>query len=172
MLNLNLDDLDTYMAEYGDHQISCQEIKIYVQGGLGVPEELQDFFPRRYIYDPWKRVRYSEWNFNENGLLRARVEGSESEWVIYGDKYIGREIPAYEYVGGCWFVFKEVEYWKYGVEKEDGESILLSSSDSEVDFMELKDGEKSYTLHGALSVPPGPGWISWVITAQQFYVEI
>jgi len=172
VLDLVLDGLDTYMAEYGDHQILPQEIKIYVEGGLGVPEELRDMFPRRYICDPWKRTKYSEWKFDENGLFQARVEGSESEWVVYDDKWTGRELPRYEYVGGCWFVFKGVKYWKYCVEKENSESVLMSSSDSETPITVTKGAEESYTLHGALTVSPDSGWISWVISAQKFHVEI
>lgn len=172
ILDLILDDLDTYMAEFGEIQISCTKIKIYVGGGLGVPEEIRPFFRHKYIYDPWKRVKYSDWLINEEGLFQARVENSGNEWVVYDDKTTGRELPKYEYVGGCWFVFEGVEYWKYSVEKEGSDSILMSSSDPARDGGGQTGAEDPYTLHGAITESPGPGWVSWVIFAKKFYVEI
>ena len=170
MLGIKFDELDIYMAEYGSSHISDRAVRVRIEGGLGVPEKFEHLFPRRYLYDPWEKVKYSAWRWDKRGLLQALIEGSQDEWTVYDDRTIGREILKYQYVGGCWFVFDEVDHWTWGVQKE-GDDYVSASSLSDGDVVETEGGRK-YNMEGALMIPPGPGWISWAICAHRFYVEI
>ncbi|NIX91608.1 hypothetical protein HCG45_02425 [Pseudomonas fulva] len=102
------------------------------------------------------------------------MENSE-EWVEYKDKTISAEVLKYEYVGDCWLVFKGV--W-FSVRKID-RYVVGSKEPEGVGLVEKFDlpkfsgsNIKEYFLEGVLDAPPGPGWVTWEIHAESFYLEI
>ncbi len=173
IINISFDLLDAYLAVYGGFLSSEKQLKIYVEGGLGVGPECRDLFPRRYFYDPWTRNKFSECKI-DNDLVEARVEGT-GELVKYFDKTISKEILKYEYVGGCWFVFEEVFSAKKNTFGnafiEDGVMYLKGSNFQNLEVEDSPDSSE-YVLEGSLSDSLGGGHVSWQIHAKSFYLEI
>ncbi|HEK1688647.1 TPA: hypothetical protein SMR42_005053, partial [Pseudomonas putida] len=109
-----------------------------------------------------------------DGLIIGRVEKSE-EWVEYKDKTISAEVLKYEYVGDCWLVFDGVSF---SVRKID-RYIAGGKEPEGVELVEKFDypkvsgsNKKKYLLEGVLDALPGPGWMTWEIHAESFYLEI
>lgn len=125
----------------------------------------------RYIYDAAKQVEYSEWEVVD-GFLKARKK--DGEWV----QYTSRSESLYamnKFVGGCWFVFLGVSFSKSVLSKykEDRKSSTGLKVVQEISFPSFSNVfSKKYLLEGVLDAPPGPGWISWDIHADSFYIEL
>jgi hypothetical protein len=173
-LDADFDSLDTYMSVYGKHTFSRGTLKVRLVSGLGVPSTLRGAFSRRYFYDSWTGNKYSEAKLVD-GLLIARLEGSE-EWIKYEDKTISEEVLKYEYVGSCWFVFEGISSSIRKVTPSDDEAGKEAGGGDFVDALDFprstRPNTKKYLLEGVLDVPPGPGWMSWDIHAESFYIEI
>jgi hypothetical protein len=107
-----------------------------------------------------------------DGLLKARKKGGE--WV----QYTSRSESLYamnEFVGGCWFVFLGVSFSKSILSKytEDRKSSTELKVVQEISFpFSSSVSSKNYLLEGVLDAHPGPGWISWEIHADSFYIEL
>ncbi|MBG0847885.1 hypothetical protein H3222_22055 [Pseudomonas chengduensis] len=172
-LDADFDSLDTYMSVYGVHVFSKNMLKVYLKDGLGVSLGLRDIFSRRYFYDPWSGNKYSEVR-KVDGLLIGRLENSE-EWVEYKDKTISAEVPKYEYVGDCWFVFEGVSFSKRITAEYTADRKGSTGNEIVEEFGSrayIDQSSREYLLEGVLNVPPGPGWMSWEIHAKLFHIEI
>jgi len=172
-LDADFDSLDIYMSVYGVHVFSKNMLKVYLKDGLGVSSGLRDAFSRRYFYDPWNGNKYSEAK-KVDGLLIGRMENSE-EWVEYKDKTISAEVLKYEYVGDCWLVFegvcfsvRKIDRYIAGGKEPEGVELVETFDLSKVSGSNIKE----YSLEGVLDAPPGPGWMTWEIHAESFYLEI
>lgn len=177
ILNIDFDSLDTFNAEYGASSLADGKFKIYLEAGLVIRDEIPDVFPWRYIYDPWKGVKYDRCELVD-GVLRAHVDnrgGGEDEWVDYHDEYIIKRLPEYIYYGKCWFVFCGVKFASMAVSEYGETRESFTGVETEEVFgekLEGADGLTEYVLEGVLHVPPGPGWMHCVVQAESFHIEI
>ena len=105
-------------------------------------------------------------------VLKART--SSDEWTQYESKSDSL-YAMHEYVGGCWFVFEEVVFFRriidvYAPDRQSssGKKYVQEFGDcSHIDQL-----SKEFVIEGVLDAFPGPGWMSWVICAKSFYIEI
>lgn len=193
MLSVDFDDLDTFNCTYGISEQKSGALRVFVEGGLAFPhgillrensgvrfvkcdkdksESVEVIFPRHYIFDPSRRVRYFEWELTDDCLLRARTKSGE--WIQYKSK-ADSQYAMHEFVGGCWFVFEGFSFSKMITTKytEDRKSSTGNEVVQELGSRSFVDAlSKEYFLEGVLETPPGPGWMSWNIYAKSFHIEI
>ncbi|NWB32044.1 hypothetical protein HX886_34525 [Pseudomonas gingeri] len=189
---MDFDVLVTFDCTYGEWNVEGDSLRIFVEKGLVLPycklvnesngvsfvrceksesSRVEDMFPVHYIYDAARQVEYEEWE-SVGGLLRARSKGGE--WVQYESK--SESLYAmHEFVGGCWFVFLGVSFsentvFEYAKDRKSPSGLKVVQELSSVSF--LKESSKKYLLEGVLNAPPGPGWMSWGICANSFYMEL
>ncbi|WP_434672569.1 hypothetical protein [Pseudomonas sp. R1-15] len=192
IINIDFDVLNTFDCTYGEFEEEAGKVKVFVKGGLALPygkltsvgnkiyfgkcakensENVERLFPRYYIYDPSRNAEYVEWGLCDGGL-KART--GTGEWTYYEGESSGL-YAMHEYVGGCWFVFDEVVFYRRTVDTytpdrqgSSGERSVQLSGESYFANQLTKD----FILEGVLDVFPGPGWMSWMVRAKTFYIEI
>lgn len=177
ILRTDFDFLDIYCVEYG----SCVQIgdilKVHIVDGLSVSDDLKSLFSRRYLHDQWKDIKYDKWEMTD-GKLRVCADNGQhgsDDWVEYGTSEMANEIMRYEFVGNCWFVFEGVSHFKRMVAEYKSNQKEFTGREIAEEFSSVKSNNstsKEYILEGALTVPPGPGWMNWRIHAQFFYIEL
>jgi hypothetical protein len=189
---VGFDDLDTFNCTYGFSEEKLGVLRVFVEGGLALPygfllkeasgahfvkcdkdkcSGIEDIFPRHYIYDPSRQTEYVEWGLSD-GLLRARTDSGE--WVQYGSK-ADSQYAMHEFVGGCWFVFEGVSFSKRITAEYAADRKRSTGNETVEEFGSrayIKQSSKEYLLEGVLNVSPGPGWMSWEIHSELFYIEV
>lgn len=191
-LSIDFDALVTFDCTYGAWSIQGDLLRIFVEKGLvvkhckliseldgfslvkcGGPESdhVEKIFPVHYIYDAARQVEYTEWELVD-GLLRGRSK--EGGWVQYTNKSES-SYAMHEFVGGCWFVFTGISFSKktvveYAPDRKSSTGLKVVQELVLPVFTDVSS--KDYFLEGVLNAPPGPGWMSWKIHANAFYIEI
>ncbi|WP_459207294.1 hypothetical protein ACSMEV_03650 [Pseudomonas sp. MLB6B] len=189
---MDFESLVTFDCTYGEWAVLEDSLWIFVEKGLALPyfklvketdgisfvrcgksesTRVEDMFPVHYIYDAARQIEYDEWEPVE-GLLRARSAGGE--WV----QYISKSESSYamhEFVGGCWFVFVGVSLSKstvveYTEDRKSSTGLKVMQELVSPCFQSISS--KKYLLEGVLIAPPGPGWMSWEIHANSFYIQL
>ncbi|MET3454255.1 hypothetical protein [Pseudomonas kilonensis] len=192
IVKVDFDVLNTFDCTYGEFEEKSNKLRIFVKGGLALPHgrisnvgqefyfsvcakekssNVERLFPKYYIYDPARKVEYVEWEMCE-GLLKARTD--TGEWTQYESKSDSL-YAMHEYVGGCWFVFDEVVFFRRSVDRympgrensSEEKIVQLFGDSSRADQL-----SREFCLEGVLDVFPGSGWMSWMIRAKSFYIEI
>jgi hypothetical protein len=192
IIKVDFDVLNTFDCTYGGFEEDAGMVKIFVKGGLALPygkltnaggeicfgkcvkdesENVERLFPRHYIYDPSRNLEYVEWGMDEGGL-KART--GTGEWTCYEGES-NSLYAMHEYVGGCWFVFDEVVFYRrtvdvYAPDRQGSSGERRVQLFGDVYF--ANQLTKDFILEGVLDVLPGPGWMSWMIRAKTFYIEI
>ncbi|WP_259698133.1 hypothetical protein [Pseudomonas frederiksbergensis] len=191
-VSIDFDVLVTFDCTYGQSSYENGILRVFVEKGLVIPyckvksgrdgvslvkcgkgesHQIEDMFPVHYIYDAARQTEYVEWELVD-GFLRARSVGGE--WVEYKSKSESSYAMS-EFVGGCWFVFEGVafSYRMVGMYAPDRQS---SSGKKEVQEFGSRScigpSSREYLLEGVLNIAPGPGWMSWEIYSENFYIDI
>lgn len=191
-VSMDFEALVTFDCTYGGWTVVGDSLRVFVEKGLVLPycklvnefngvslvrceksesARVEDMFPVHYIYDAVRQVEYDEWE-SVGGLLRARSQGGE--WV----QYISKSESSYamhEFVGGCWFVFVGVSFSKstvveYAEDRKSSTGLKVMQELASPCFLSVSS--EKYFLEGVLNAPPGPGWMSWEIHANSFYMEL
>ncbi|EZP32488.1 hypothetical protein [Pseudomonas sp. RIT288] len=190
-VSVDFEALVTFDCTYGRWTVVGDSLRVFVEKGLVLPHcklvndingvslvrcekgesaRVEHLFPVHYIYDAARQAEYDEWE-SVDGLLRARSQGGE--WV----QYISKSESSYamhEFVGGCWFVFVGVSSSKstvveYSEDRKSSSGLKVMQELASPYFLSVSS--EKYFLEGVLNAPPGPGWMSWEIHANSFYME-
>ncbi|EJM04303.1 hypothetical protein PMI18_01388 [Pseudomonas sp. GM102] len=192
IVKVEFEVLNTFDCTYGEFEEGVDRVRVFVKGGLVLPhgglskignefcffgcaedksENVERLFPKHYIYDPLRKVEYVEWVVCD-GILRART--SSDEWTQYENKSDSL-YAMHEYVGGCWFVFEEVVFFRRMIDVYTPDRQSSSGKKYVQEFGDCSRVEqftKKFVLEGVLDAFPGPGWMSWEICSKTFYIEI
>ncbi|WP_434771300.1 hypothetical protein [Pseudomonas entomophila] len=192
IVSMDFELLVTFDCTYGKWTVLGDSLWVFVEKGLALPycklvreadgisfirceknesTPVEDMFPVHYIYDATRQIEYNEWESVE-GLLRARSQ--DGEWV----QYISKSESSYamhEFVGGCWFVFVGVSLSKstvveYTEDRKSSTGLKVMQELVSPCFQNMSS--RKYLLEGVLTAPPGPGWMSWEIHADSFYIQL
>jgi hypothetical protein len=191
-VSIDFEALVTFDCTYGEWNVVGDALRVFVEKGLVLPHckpvnelngislvkceksessRVEDMFPVHYIYDAARQVEYNEWE-SVGGLLRARSQGGE--WVQYVSKSES-SYAMHEFVGGCWFVFVGVSFSKstvveYAEDRKSSTGVKVMQEITSPSFTSVSS--EKYFLEGVLNASPGPGWMSWEIHADSFYMEV
>jgi hypothetical protein len=192
MISANFDCLVTFDCVYGEWIHEYGVSRVYVEKGLVIKRSVfindeegarivecasdelprgESAFPVHYIYDPVKDAEYTSWKVL-NGFLFAI--SNDGRVVEYRSK-TERSYAMHEYVGGCWFVFSGVTFAKRVVDEyaSDRKSSSGKKTSDEIGCRTTLDSlTHEYVLEGVTNASPGPGWMSLVIHAESFFIEI